>query len=110
MVKIWLQHGRNFNTGSSSQQRTSTNGARQDQSGQRMESATKNQRSGKLFVICKLLLEVHSELQSYGKTIKWSKRKEGKEIERRTSTSLQWTQRQDYKSTGTFSSEKRRKI
>jgi len=34
-----------------------------------MESANKNQRSGKLLGICELLSKVHLELQSYGKTI-----------------------------------------
>jgi len=45
------------------------NRARQGQSGQRMESDNKNQRSGKLLGICKLLSEIHLELQSYSKTI-----------------------------------------
>ena len=107
---MWLQHGRNSGTGSSSQQGTSINGAKQDQSSQRMESANKNKRSGKLLGICELLSEVYSELQSYNKTIEWSKKKKEMEMGRRTSTSLWWTKGQDYKSTSTFSSEKRRKI
>jgi len=45
------------------------NGARQGQSSQRMKSTNKNQRSGKLLGICKLLLKIHSKLQSYSKTI-----------------------------------------
>jgi len=54
-----------------------------------MENANENQGSRKLLRICKFLSEVHSELQSYRKTIKQSKRKEGIEMERRTSTSFQ---------------------
>ena len=75
-----------------------------------MENANKNQRSGKLLRICKFLLEVHSELQSYSKAIEQPKRKEGMEMGRRTSTSFQWVKEQDYKLTGTLSSEKREKI
>ena len=72
---MWLQYGRNSDTGSNSWQRTSTNRARQGQGSQRMESANKNQRSGKLLRICELLSKVHSELQLYDKTIEWPKRK-----------------------------------
>ena len=72
---MWLQHERNSSTGSSSQQETSINGAKQDQSSQKMKSANKNKRSGKLLGICELLSEVYSELQSYNKTIEWPKKK-----------------------------------
>ena len=110
MVKIWLQHRENPNIRGNSQQETSIDGARQGQGSQKMENANENQGSRKLLRICKFLSEVHSELQSYSKTIKQPKRKEEMEMERRTSTSFQWAKRQDYKLTGTLSSKKREKI
>ena len=75
-----------------------------------MEDANEDQRCRKLSRICKLLQTIHSKLQPYSETIKQTEEKERMEVERRTSTSLQQTQRQDNKSTGTLSSEERRKI
>ena len=107
-----LQYGGNPNIGGNSWQKTSIDRTRQDQGCQRMENANKNQRSGKLLGICEFLLEVHSELQSYSKAIKQPERKEemGMEMGRRTSTNFLGVKEQDYKSTGTLSSKKRRKI
>ena len=62
---------------------------RQGQGSQRMENTNRNQRSGKLLRICKFLLDVHSKLQSYSKTIEQPKRKEEMKMERRTLTSFQ---------------------
>ena len=107
---MWLQHEGNSDIKGNSQQRTSTDETRQGQGSQRMENTNENQRSGKLLRICEFLLEVHLELQSYNKAIKWPKRKEGMEMEKRTSMSFQWAKRQDCKSTSTLSSEKRGKI
>jgi len=105
-----LQCGGNLNIGGNSWQKTSIDRTRQDQGSQRMENANKNQRSGKLLKICEFLLEIHPELQSYSKAIKQPERKEKMEMRRRISTGFPEVKKQDYKSTGTFSSEKRRKI
>jgi len=45
------------------------NRTREGQGSKRMEDSNKNQRNGKLLRICKLLLKVHPELQSYSKAI-----------------------------------------
>ena len=75
-----------------------------------MKDTNKNQRSGKLFRICKLLSKVHPELQSYNKVFKQPERKERMEMGRRTPKGFQKAKRQDYKSTGTLSSKEGRKI
>ena len=46
------------------------NRTREGQGSEKMEDSNKNQRNGKLLRICKLLLKVHPELQSYSKAIK----------------------------------------
>jgi len=75
-----------------------------------MEDTDEDQRCRKLPRIYELLQMIHSKLQPYSETIKQTKGNKRMGVERRTSTSLQQTQRQDNKSTSTFSSEERRKI
>ena len=105
-----LQHGRNPNIGSNSQQMTSTNRTGKGQGSKRIENANENQRSGKLLRICKFLLEVHLELQSYSKAIKQPEMKKGMEMGRRTAKGFQGAKRQDYQLAGTLSSKEGRKI
>ena len=88
-----LQHGRNPNIGSNSQQMTSTNRTGKGQGSKRIENANENQRSGKLLRICKFLSEVYPELQPYSKAIKQPEKKKGMEIGRITSKSFQRTKR-----------------
>jgi len=57
-----LQHERDPNTRSSCWKGTSSNGTRQDKSGQGIEDTNENQGSRKLPRICKFLQEVHLEL------------------------------------------------
>ena len=45
------------------------NRTREGQGSKRMEDSNNNQRNVKLLRICKLLLKVHAELQSYSKAI-----------------------------------------
>ena len=75
-----------------------------------MENTNKNQRSGKLLRTCEFLSKIHPELQSYSKAIKQPERKKRVEIGKRTTTSFQRAEGQDYKSAGTLSSKERRKI
>ena len=86
------------------------NRTREGQGSKRMEDSNNNQRNGKLLRICKLLLKVHPELQSYSKAIQWPKRKEGIEMGRRLPKGFQRCKRQDYKLTSTLSSKKERKV
>ena len=72
-----LQYRRDSNTWSSCWKETSSNGIRQNKSGQGMEDANENQGSRKLSRICKFLQEVYLELQLYSKTIEQVERKEG---------------------------------
>ena len=53
---------------------------------------------------------IHSQLQSYRKTIKQTERKKGMEMGKGTSGSIRRTQGKDYKSTGTGFTQERRKI
>ena len=53
-----------------------------------MEDAYQDQRSDKLSRICKFLLIIHQEFQSYSKTSQWTQRKEGMELDRRSSKSI----------------------
>ena len=46
-----------------------------------MEDINKSQGCGKFSRICKFLLEIYPEFQSYGKTIKQIKEKEGMDME-----------------------------
>ena len=68
-----------------------------------MEDANESQGCRKFPGICKLLLDIYPEFQSYSKTIKQVKGKERMDMERRT-------QGEDNKSAGTLSSKERRKI
>ena len=73
-----------------------------------MEDSKEGQRYRKFSWICKFLLMLYPELQSYSKAVKWT---EGQErIEWRTSTSIWGTQRQDNKSTSYLLTEEGRKI
>ena len=60
-----------------------------------MEDSNKGQRCKKFSWICKFLLTLYPELQSYSKTVKWTEGQERVEIEWRTLTSIWRTQRQD---------------
>ena len=58
-----------------------------------MENPNKDQGCRKLSQICEFLQMIYLELQSYCKVTKQAKRKEGKGMERRTSTGFWRTQR-----------------
>ena len=53
---------------------------------------------------------IHPQLQPYSKTTKWTQGQEGMEMGGRTSKDVWRTQRENYKSTGSFSTKKRGKI
>ena len=61
-------------------------------------------------MVYEFLQMLYQEFQSYSKTSQWIQRKERVEIERRISKGIQIIEREDYKSTGTCSTQKRRKI
>ena len=107
---MWLQHRGNPHIKSNSWKETGQNGTGKDKSSKRVEDTDKSQRHGKLPWVCKLLSMFYSKLQSYSKTTKQAERQEGLEIGRRTPECIQRTQREDYKSTGPFFTQKRRKI
>ena len=75
-----------------------------------MKDTNKGQRCRKLPRVCKFLLIVHLKLQPHSKTIERTKRQEGLEMGGRTLESIQGTQREDNKSTGTSPTQKRRKV
>ena len=75
-----------------------------------MEDTDQDKGHRKLSKICKLLQMIYPEFQLYSKAIKWVEREERMEMEKRTPTGFWRTQRQNNKSTGTLSSEERRKI
>ena len=75
-----------------------------------MEGSYQDKESGKLSRICKFLQKIYSELQSYGETLKQTKKKEGIVMDRKTLKSIQRIEEQDNKSTGSFSFKERRKI
>ena len=109
MSSTWssvIYHERIANNGMDVDPETSPNRTRQDKSSQEIKDTNKNQRSGKLSRICKFLQKIHPELQSYSKTIKWVKRKEGMGMNRRTSIGIWRIKREDNKPT--LPSEERR--
>ena len=75
-----------------------------------MENTNQDKRSRKLLMVYEFLQMLYQEFQSYSKTSQWIQRKERVEMERRTSKGIQIIEREDYKSTGTCSTQKRRKI
>ena len=77
---MWLQYGRNPHSRSYSGERTSQNGAGEDQGSKRIEDTNEGQEYREFPGICKLLSTFYSGLQPYSKTIKWIERQEGMEI------------------------------
>ena len=75
-----------------------------------MKDTNTGQRHRKLPRVCKFLLMIHPKLQPHSKTTEQTKRQEGLEMGRRTSKSIQRTQRKDNKLTSTSAIQKRRKI
>ena len=75
-----------------------------------MENPYQDKRSGKLLGVCKLLLMIHQEFQSYGKTSQWTQRKEEMEMGKRTSESIWRIKRKNHKSTSTCFFKERWKI
>ena len=65
-----LQHGRDSYPRSDSWKRTNQDGTRKDKGSKGMENANENQGCREFPWICQLLQMIHSQLQSYGKTIK----------------------------------------
>ena len=72
-----------------------------------MENTNKDQRSEKLFGICKFLQKIHLELQSYGKTIKQAEKKERKGMNRWIPTDI-WGIKKNNKPICILSSKKER--
>ena len=105
-----LQHEGDPYPRSDSWKRTSQNGTREDKGSKRMENTNEDQRCRKFPWICQFLPTIHSQPQSYRKTIKRTERKKGMEIGKGTSGSIRRTQRKDYKLTGTGFTQERRKI
>ena len=81
-----------------------------NQSSQGMENPDQDKRSENLLGVCKLLLMIHQEFQSYGKTSQWTQRKEEMEMGKRTSESIWRIKRQNHKSTSTCFFKERWKI
>ena len=109
-IKMRLQYGRNPDTWSNCRMRTNQDGTREDKGSKRMEDADEDQRCRKFPWICQFLQTIHSQLQSYSKTIERIERKEGMEMGKGTLGSIQGTQRKNHKSTSTSLTQERRKI
>ena len=75
-----------------------------------MENPYQNKRSEKLLVVCKLLLIIYQEFQSYGETAQQTQGKERIEVERRIPKDIWKVERQDYKSISTCFFKEERKI
>ena len=90
---MWLQHGRNPNSRSYSQKKTSQDGTRENQGSKGIENPNKDQGHRKLSWICEFLQMIHPKLQLYCKDTKQAKRKEEKGMERRISMGFWQTQR-----------------
>ena len=83
-----LQHGGNSYSRSGSWERTSQNGTRENQGSKRMENTDKDQGCQKFPQICQFLPMVHSQLQSYRKTIKRIEGQKGIEMGKGTPRSI----------------------
>ena len=83
-----LQHGGNSYPRSSSGKRTSQDGKRENKGSKRMENTDKDQGHRKFPQICQFLPTVHSQLQSYRKTIKRIEGQKGMKMGKRTSRSI----------------------
>ena len=83
-----LQHGGNSYPGSGSWERTSQNRTRENKGSKRMENTDEDQGRRKFPQICQFLLTVHSQLQSYCKTIKRIEGQKGMEMGKGTSRSI----------------------
>ena len=110
MIEMQLQHRGNSYPRSGSWKRTSKNGTRENKGSKRMENTDKNQESWKFPWIRQFLPTVHSQLQSYRKTIKWIEGQKGMEMRKGTSRSIWRAQEKDHKSTGTSFTQEGRKI
>ena len=84
-----LQHGGNSYLRSDSWERTNQNGTREDKGSKRMENTDEGQGRRKFPRICQFLPTVHSQLQSYSKTIKQIEGQKGTEIGKGTPRSIQ---------------------
>ena len=83
-----LQYGENPYPRSDSWKRTSQNGTREDKGGKRMENTDQDQGRRKFPWIRQFLPTVHSQLQSYRKTIKRVERKKGMKMGKGASRSI----------------------
>ena len=88
MIEVRLQHGGNSYTRSGSWERTGQNGTRENKGSKGMENTDEDQGRRKFPWICQLLLTVHSQLQSYCKTIKRIEGKKGMEMGKGTPRSI----------------------
>ena len=105
-----LQHGGDSYSRSNSWKRTNQDGTRKDKGSKGMENADEDQGCREFSGICQLLQMIHSQLQSYGKTIKRIEGQKGMEMGKGTPRSIRGTQGKDHESTGTSSTQERRKI
>ena len=105
-----FQHGRDSHPRSDSWKRTNQDGTGKDKGSKRMEDTDKDQGCQEFPRICQLLQTIHSQLQSYGKTIERIKGQKGVEIGKGTPGSIRGTQEKDHKSTSTSFTQERRKI
>ena len=105
-----LQHGRDSHPRSDSWKRTNQDGTGKDKGNKRMEDTDEDQGYREFPWICQLLQMIHSQLQSYGKTIERIEGQKGVEMGKGIPGRIQRTQRKNHKSTGTSFTQERRKI
>ena len=75
-----------------------------------MEDSYQDKRSGRLLRICKFILMLYKELQSYSKTSQWTQRKERMEMGRRIPKNIWRIEKQNHKLTGTCATKEKRNI
>ena len=107
---MWLQYRRNPYPRSYCGKGTNQDGTRKDKGSKGMEDTDESEEHGKFPRVRKLLLTIHPKLQPHGKTIEQVKRQEGLGVERRIPKGIWRTQGENNESTGTGTTQKRRKI
>ena len=105
-----LQHGRDSHPRSNSWKRTNQDGTGKNKGSKRMEDTDEDQGCRKFPQICQLLQTIHSQLQSYSKTIERIEGQKGVEMGKGTLGRIRRTQRKNHKSTSISFTQEKRKI
>ena len=90
--------------------RRSTDKKQQSKGSKGIEDPNQDKRSRKLLRVYKLLPKIYQKLQLYSKISQQAQTKKGMKIGKEISRSIWKIKREDYKSTHTYPTEKRRKI